>query len=166
MKYQLLPELSADDFEVLKQDIAARGVMVPVEYDQDGFILDGHHRVRACEELKIKEWPQIVRIFRSEAEKRTHVRQLNLARRHLTAKQRRALIADELRDQPERSNRQVASALGVDDKTVGSVREALIATAEIPQLERTIGGDGKWRRPKLAALDFGTEGHGVTDAAA
>ena len=52
MKYQLLPELSAADFEVLKQDIAARGVMVPVEYDEEGSILDGHHRVRAGTENK------------------------------------------------------------------------------------------------------------------
>ncbi len=32
-------------------DIAARGVQVPVEYDEHGNILDGHHRVCACQEL-------------------------------------------------------------------------------------------------------------------
>jgi ParB-like chromosome segregation protein Spo0J len=102
-KYQLLPDLSAGDYEALKRDIDARGVLVPIEYDDAGEILDGHHRLRACRELKITEWPRVVRIFLSEQEKRTHVRQLNLARRHLNQAQRRELIADELRDNPEKS---------------------------------------------------------------
>jgi N6-adenosine-specific RNA methylase IME4/ParB-like chromosome segregation protein Spo0J len=168
-RYQLLPELSAADYEALKHDIAARGVMVPIEYDEAGAVLDGHHRIQACQELGIREWPRIVRGFPSEAEKRTHVRQLNLARRHLNQQQRRELIAAELRDKPERSNRRVAAALGVDDKTVGVVREELISTAEIPQLTSTVGADGRSRtasRPKLTALDFGTDGQKATTTAA
>lgn len=47
----LLPCLSEGEFEALKADIAARGVQVPVEYDEHGNILDGHHRVCACQEL-------------------------------------------------------------------------------------------------------------------
>lgn len=58
---QLLPELSQDEYEALKADIARRGVQVPVEYDEEGNILDGHHRVQACQELGIKDWPSIVR---------------------------------------------------------------------------------------------------------
>jgi len=38
--YQVMPDLSADEFEQLKSDIAARGVMVPVEYDDAGNVLD------------------------------------------------------------------------------------------------------------------------------
>jgi len=36
--------------------------------------------------------------------------------------------------------------LGVDDKTVGVIRLELEGTAEIPQLEKTIGKDGKSRK--------------------
>lgn len=82
-KYQLLPPLSEEEYTALKEDIAKRGVLVPVEYDEDGNILDGHHRVRACEELGIKNWPSIVRIGMSEDEKAEHVLKLNIARRHL-----------------------------------------------------------------------------------
>ena len=60
--FDLLPPLSRQDYEALKADIAARGVQVPVEYDEHGHILDGHHRVRACQELGIKDWPRIVRV--------------------------------------------------------------------------------------------------------
>jgi hypothetical protein len=34
MSYQVLPPLSDDDFASLKADIAARGVLIPVEYDR------------------------------------------------------------------------------------------------------------------------------------
>ena len=59
--YQVMPPLSDAEFQELKADIAARGVMVPVEYDEAGNILDGHHRERACNELGIADWPRIVR---------------------------------------------------------------------------------------------------------
>jgi len=32
------------EFEALKADIAERGVVVPIDIDEDGEILDGHHR--------------------------------------------------------------------------------------------------------------------------
>jgi len=169
MTYQFLPDLSAEDFDALKADIAERGVLVPVEYDEAGNVLDGHHRIRACEELGIEQWPRIVRRFDSEGDKRTHARQLNLARRHMNQKQRRALIADDLRDRPQRSNRQVAAELGVDHKTVAAAREDLAATGEIPQFDHTVGADGKSRpahRPKLTELDFGDDGDKATTDAA
>ena len=61
MTYQFLPPLSDSDYEALKGDIATRGIMVPIEYDQDGNVLDGHHRLRICAELGIAEWPRVTR---------------------------------------------------------------------------------------------------------
>jgi len=68
-----------------------------------------------------------------------------LARRHLSVEQRRQVVADALRDQPERSNADHAAALGVDDHTVADVRDELEATSEIPTLDRRVGRDGKSR---------------------
>jgi ParB-like chromosome segregation protein Spo0J len=168
--YQLLPPLSDKEYEALKADIAERGVMVPVEYDQDGNVLDGHHRLRICDMLGIREWPRVTRTFASEFDKRTHVRQLNLARRHLNQQQRRALIADELRERPSRSNNQIAQALGVSDTTVGAVRTQLEATSQIGKLKTTVGADGKARpakrTPKIVGLDFGDDGAKATTTAA
>ena len=152
--WQLLPSLTDEEYQALKDDIAERGVMVPVEYDEDGAILDGHHRVRACRELGVEDWPTVTRGGMDEADKRRYVRALNLKRRHLNREQTRELIADALRDEPGRSNRQHARDLGVDDHTVRAVRERLEATAEIPQLDRREGADGKVRpaqRPQAAA---------------
>ena len=134
--YQVMPDLSAEEFEQLKSDIAARGVMVPVEYDEAGAVLDGHHRVRACKALGIESWPYIVRSGLSDAEKRAHARALNLARRHLSQEQRRELIREQLKDTPAKSDRQIAKALGVDHKTVSAQRDGLECIGEIPQCPR------------------------------
>ncbi|GIV52238.1 MAG: hypothetical protein KatS3mg038_2759 [Candidatus Kapaibacterium sp.] len=80
----LLPHLSEEEFEALKADIAQRGVQVPVEYDEHGNILDGHHRVRACHELGIKDWPRIVRVGMTKKRRSSTRLALNLMRRHLT----------------------------------------------------------------------------------
>lgn len=145
MNYQVMPDLSPEEFEVLKQDIAKSGVLVPVEYDENGNILDGHHRVRACAELGIKEWPSVVRVGFTEEQKRTHARRLNLNRRHLTQEQKRELIRQQLIETPAISDRQIARDLGVDNKTVGVQRKELESTEEIPQLTETMGADGKVR---------------------
>ena len=87
--WQLFPDLADDEYEALKQDIAERGVLVPVEYDDTGAILDGHHRVRACRELGIKDWPTVTRGGMDDDAKLEHVLRINNARRHLTAAQKR-----------------------------------------------------------------------------
>jgi ParB-like chromosome segregation protein Spo0J len=145
-KYQLMPPLSDDDYQALKNDIANRGVIVAVEYDDRGQIIDGFHRVRACKELKIIEWPRNVRAYEDEAAKRTMARKLNLARRHLDAKTKRALIAEELKDNPDRSDRQVAMQLGVSHVTVGKARRKSESTGQIDQLKKRTGKDGKRRK--------------------
>src|SRR5262245_28939040 len=96
--YQLLPALTAEEYAALKEDIRRHGVLVPLEKDEQGNVLDGHHRLRAWEELKaegvkLPDPAVIIRPGLSEAEKRAHVRSLNLNRRHLTREQRRQLIA-------------------------------------------------------------------------
>lgn len=147
MMFQILPPLSDTDYAALKSDIAARGVMVPVEYDEQDNIIDGHHRVRICVELGIKDWPKIIRRYADDAAKRTQARKLNIARRHLDTAAKRALIEAELRDRPEVSNRAIAADLGVDHKTVAGARDELKASGEIPQFEKTRGRDGRERRP-------------------
>src|ERR1017187_8447727 len=64
--YQLLPPLSDDEFASLKADIRAHGVLVPIELDTDGVMLDGHHHLRAWTELRaegmrLPDYPRIVR---------------------------------------------------------------------------------------------------------
>ena len=46
-------------------------------------------------------------------------------------------------DTPERSNRQVAAGLGVDDKTVAVVRRELETRTEIPHVSKTVDTLGR-----------------------
>ena len=143
--YQVMPPLTADEYAELKSDIEQRGVMVPVEYDEDGNILDGHHRVQICEELGIADFPKIVRTGFTESEKRTHARKLNMARRHLSGEQKRELTKDEMRNNPYRSDRQVANDLGVSNGFVSRVRKEMERDGELCTVHSSIGADGKER---------------------
>src|SRR5258708_6847165 len=121
-KYQLLPDLPPDEYTALKADIAANGVLVPVELDEFGIILDGHHRARACRGPGINDYPTVVRRGMSEEEKRAHARKLNVLRRHLNREQTRALVEDQLLETPGWSNNRIGQMLGVDGKTITAVR--------------------------------------------
>jgi len=156
-QYQLLPPLSEEQYRALRSDIAENGVLVPVEYDEDGNILDGFHRVRACRELGLDDWPSITRWGLTEQEKRTHARRVNMNRRHLNREQKREQIRAQLKDTPKWSNNRIAQVLGVDDKTVKAVRDEMTTTSEIPKLDSLVGADGKERPAEMPSRDKGEE---------
>ena len=145
-QYQLLPSLSAEEYASLKDDIAKRGVQVPVEYDELGNILDGHHRVMACNELGVKNWPRIVRVGMSEDAKREHVLALNLDRRHLTREQRGELVA-KLRGEGW-SLRRIAERLHTSVGTIHADAE-VFNSEQLP--ETVTGSDGKQYPSRRAA---------------
>jgi hypothetical protein len=75
-KYQLMPDMSPAEFEALKADIAERGVVVPIDIDDAGEILDGHHRYRAWAELKKPDGACMGRIAAGDAVSDRHPRTL------------------------------------------------------------------------------------------
>jgi len=141
--YQVMPDLSPEEYSELKSDIQNRGVMVPIEFDEHGNVLDGHHRLQICAELGIKNFPKVIRAGMTEAEKRTHARKLNMARRQLSREQRRDLILDEALEHPEKSDRQIAKGLSVSPTTVGTVRAQAASEGQVSKLDTSTGADGK-----------------------
>lgn len=134
--YQVMPPLTADEYATLRADIEHRGVLVPVVRDQHGNLLDGHHRSQIADELGITYRVDVIRV-QDEHEARSTARAYNMARRHLTRAQKRELIADEIQADPDRSDREIGRLLGVDHKTVGSVRRELRGEFPQPGEERT-----------------------------
>ena len=67
----------------------------------------------------------------------------NLHRRHLTAEQKREIVAALLKANPERSNNATAKIAKVDDKTVGAVRAQLERRSEIPNVSTRTDSKGR-----------------------
>src|SRR5262249_52642379 len=143
-----LPPLTHDQFQALRDNIMVNGVMVPILVDENKNIIDGKYRKQIADELDY-DCPEIVQAGLTQEEKRTLARALNLARRQLTHEQRRHLIAGQLQETPNRSNRWIAKQLGVSHPTGATVRAELEGTGKIYQLEETLGSDGKYRPKRL-----------------
>ena len=81
-RYQFLDRHRPEVYAALKADVAKRGIQIPIDVDQDGNVIDGHHRAQIAAELGI-DCPRRVLTFASEAERIEHAVKMNLARRHL-----------------------------------------------------------------------------------
>jgi len=144
VRYQYMPPLSPEEYAELESSIRSHGVMVPILRNGDGVVIDGHHRLRIAESLGVA-CPAEYLVGRSESDLRTLAFELNLNRRHLTREQRRDLVVESIKADPQLSSREHGRRTGVDHKTAESVRASLSATGEIPQLDTRTGADGRTR---------------------
>ena len=83
----LLPKLTKEQYEALKESIRKDGQYDPIIVNKEGVILDGYHRYRICQEVKIE--PKFTVIdFKNQLLEKKFVIESNLLRRHLTTFQR------------------------------------------------------------------------------
>jgi len=168
--YQVMPRLTPDEYADLEASIVRDGVLVPIIVSSGGEIVDGHHRA----EIARKHGIVCAEVVKSgdATELRTFAYSLNLNRRHLTREQKRDLIADSLRADPQLSNNSHAKRVGASDKTVGGVRDEMEKSSEIPNFSnRTDPRTGnqsqpatKFGRPKFEP-DDAIDANGVEDEA-
>jgi len=83
----LVPELTREEYESLKESIKQDGLWVPLIVNQDGVLLDGHHRYKVCQELGIKPH-YIVKELKDEFYEKLFVIDCNIKRRQLNNFQR------------------------------------------------------------------------------
>jgi hypothetical protein len=108
-------------------------------------LIEGHDG-SGCPEgypAETMDYRNAVFVVDSDIDPVEYVASVNIHRRHLTAEQKREVIAKLLKENPERSNRATAALVKVDDKTVGSVRREMEARAEIPHVEKTVDTKGR-----------------------
>jgi DNA methylase/ParB/Sulfiredoxin domain len=84
---KLVPPLTDKEYEGLKLSIEVDGQHHCITINEDGYILDGHHRFRACQELEREPRYEVLR-FSSKLKEIEFVRDSNLRRRHLNDFQR------------------------------------------------------------------------------
>jgi transcriptional regulator with XRE-family HTH domain len=117
----LLPPLKTSEREALAADIKANGVLHPVVIDENGNILDGHHRYAID-----RNAPTRVVEGLSDEEKQAYTIRANLARRNLSLEQTKAVekrqreIAKKLRESDAKrwTQQAVGALLGVDRTTI------------------------------------------------
>ncbi len=145
----IFPTLGPDELRELGEDIKRNGLQQDVTvWADDGaeqrYLLDGRNRLDAMELVGLDttsdngditpSWRVSHRVSET-TDPWEYVLSVNLHRRHLTAEQRRTVIAELLKTRPERSNRQTAKLVGADHKTAASVRRELEGRGEIPHVE-------------------------------
>jgi hypothetical protein len=163
---ELFPPIAESELKELAEDIKKYGLHNPIiawrNSDKELMLVDGRNRLDALATLGLLGVDKDGHLeFRTrpidygpficahrEADPYAVALSHNIHRRHLTLEQKRDLIAELLKLQPEKSNRQIADVVKADHKTVGSVRSEIEATGEIPQLKKTTSKDGKSRPAK------------------
>ena len=167
---EAFPLLSEKDLHELAGDIKRNGLQVAItlwrpDDKTTPVLLDGRNRMDAlaligrlalngASELCIKGFddsllhvtssPRFPIITGGDPE--TYVYSLNVHRRHLTHKKKRELIAKLLKEQPEKSDRQIAKIAKASPTTVGTKRAKMESTVQIGQLPKRVGADGKARK--------------------
>lgn len=76
------------EYEALRQDIEANGLVNPTIWIYEGMILDGRHRFRICDELGITEQCELKEFKGDDLKAISLVKSLNDFRRHSTPSQR------------------------------------------------------------------------------
>ncbi len=78
----MIPALTAEEYDSLKDSIKNNGLWIPILVNQDNVILDGHHRYKICKELGIKI-KHAVRTFPTKLDEEIFVIECNVKRRQL-----------------------------------------------------------------------------------
>lgn len=155
----LFPALVGDERDRLRESLRTG-------YDEDhaivvtpsGEIVDGRNRRDLACELELHDVPVLVREFVDDAAIATYIASMNIARRHLAARQQREL-AGRLVAIDGISTRQAGKLAGVSQSTAG--RAACEARAQVSHADspapksRTNGSDGKSypaTRPKSKSI--------------
>jgi DNA modification methylase len=81
---KLVNPLSKTEFEALKNSISNKGLHLPIIVNQDNAILDGHNRLKICQELGIEPKFEI-KEFSEQSQEKEFVIEINLKRRHLNS---------------------------------------------------------------------------------
>jgi len=168
---ELFPLMTPDELRSLGEDILKNGMTSPIvlwEADEKtpAVLLDGRNRLDAIELVigppKVDRWTVsadgrlnrgLVSTLAGHVDPYAYVISVNIRRRHLTAEQKRELIAKLIKATPEKSDRQIAKTVKADHKTVGAVRAEQEARGEIPHVATRTDSKGRQQPAKKATAE-------------
>ena len=182
---ELFPLMSQTELKELGDDIKKNGLLEKIKlvskpiyeevkvlgggttFGQRGYehtVVDGRNRLDACDAIGME-------IFTSSGEPShryfenidgygprditTYVISANIRRRHLTAEDKRRLIGELLKVNPERSNLQTAKLVGASHPTVAKVRSELEEAGDVEKVSTSTDTKGRHQpvhKPKAVSV--------------
>jgi ParB-like chromosome segregation protein Spo0J len=123
---KLVPKQSEEEYESLKQSIEENGLYEPITINTEGEILDGHHRFRACQDLKIEPKTE-VKDFKDKLDEKIYVIDRNLTRRHLNNFQKAelALLMKPIQEEIAKRNMSLGGKGGEIKTPLGRVNDQI-----------------------------------------
>src|SRR4051794_35792052 len=153
------PMMDSDDLKALGDDIKANGLTHPVVLDdRRRHLLDGRNRLDAMAMVGIEVVgaDSTLKVATVTVPAGTdpfdYIISANIHRRHLSREKKHEVVAEMLKANPERSNRQIAELLRIDHKTVGAVREREERRGSIPHVSAAkdkLGRTQVIKKPKI-----------------
>jgi len=112
---KILPPLSDEEYEALKNSIQKEGLLIPIVVNEQNTIVDGHHRYKICKQLGISV-RVVTKKFSNKLEERKFVILSNLHRRHLSAFQKAEMGMLLYKIEKEKAKVRRAHHVGADGK--------------------------------------------------
>ena len=166
---ELFPLMTPDELRVLGEDIKKNGLTSPIVLwrshpQAPAQLLDGRNRLDAIEIATGSPAevgaPSItagdflacdkVIVLDKSVDPWAYVVSVNVHRRHLSAEQKREVIAKLIKADPSKSDRQIADTAKVSPTTVGTVRAKMEATGDVSKLDTRRDSKGRQQPVKKA----------------
>ena len=136
----LMPAMSSEELTALTADIKQHGVHEPVVIFE-GKILDGRHRLKACDRIGIDPPSRVFEGTTEEA--KAFVLSANVHRRHLTFEQKQAVMFAELKRDPTQSDRAIAGKVKASPTSVGKLRAKAEAAGDVSTVNTRTDSKGR-----------------------
>ena len=144
LKEKLVPPISDEEYQRLKDDIEENGVLVPIAINEQKCIIDGINRTRAASELGMKSIPFHMHCCLDKEETLDLSIKLNALRRQWGKDQRLSLAVSLRKD--KYSYRRIGKVLNLSHETVRRHLNSLGDTEDFP--DTNVGADGVERTSK------------------
>jgi hypothetical protein len=153
----IFPLMQGEEFDALVADINANGLRERIDKYR-GKIVDGRNRYRALLQLGIDPSADEKKYFRNviyrhpmgggfapcdDASVLAYVVSKNIHRRHLTADQKRDLIAKLIKAEPTKSNRQIGKQVVASHPHVAKVRAEMEKTSDVETVTTSVDTKGR-----------------------